>query len=246
MHPRDRYITVYGRKPVLEALRDPTVPVEKVLLARNARGDSVAELQEAADQRGLRLQRVSREEVTRLSRSRKQDQGVVADVLAPRMGPLTTFLEAPPSTAAVMLLDGLTTPANVGLLLRSVTAAGLDGVVLPRTGTPEISPLVIKASAGVAFQAPVLRTPDAPTAAAELAEAGFTLVGLRGESAPPLFQLDFPPRVAFVVGGETKGVSAEVGKRIRRWARIPMANGVESLNAAVAGSIVAFEWARRR
>ena len=236
---------MYGRKPVLEALRNSELPVDKVLVARDARGGVVDDLLRAAERRGLEVRRVNRREVTRLSRNGKQDQGVAADVRAPRMGPLEAFLSAPPSQAKVLLLDGITTPANVGMLLRTATAAGLDGVVLPRVGCPEVSPLVIKASAGVAFTAPILRTPDSKTAAEALDAAGFTLVGLRADDAPSLFAADLPPRTALVLGNETTGVSDAVRRRMHSWVCIPMPGGVESLNVSAAGAVVAFEMVRR-
>lgn len=245
-HPRDRYLTVYGRKPVLEALRDPTLRIDKLLLAQNARGNSVGELLAAAKAAGIRVQRVAPREVTRLSRNAKQDQGVVADVLAPRMAALDAWLAAGvPEGCRLLLLDRLTNPANIGMILRAATAAGVDGIVVPRAGSPKIGPLVIKASAGVAFRAPILRCAEASQAAEALAAAGVTLVGLRGQGAEDLFGAEWPARACFVLGNETEGVGDDVAAHITRWARIPMANGVESLNVATAGAVVAFELARR-
>ena len=239
-HPRDRYITVYGRKPVLEALQDASLEVEKVLVARGAHGGIVGDIVKAARARGVPLHRVTPGEVTRLSRNGRQDQGAVADVRAQRMRPLEAFVEAAPARSVVLLLDGITTPANVGMLLRTATAAGLDGVVLPRVGCPEVSPLVVKASAGVAFRAPILRAPTAAGAAQLLVGAGFELVGLRADAEATVFDFDWPARTALVLGNETAGVSPAVAAHVTRWARIPMANGVESLNVAVAGAVVAF------
>jgi 23S rRNA (guanosine2251-2'-O)-methyltransferase len=84
-HPRDRFLTVYGRKPVLEALEQADVQVEKVLLAHNARGGLVPDIERAAKRAGVPLTRVPPDQVTRLSRNQRQDQGAVADVRAPRM-----------------------------------------------------------------------------------------------------------------------------------------------------------------
>src|SRR4051794_28428843 len=233
-------VTVYGRMPVLEALRDPAVPVAKVLLARTARGDSVDEIVAEAKARGVTLQRVAPEKVTRVSGNGRHDQGVVADVDAPNLRELDD--EIPGGRLAYLVLDGITNPANVGMILRTATAAGLDGVVLPRAGVPDIGPLVIKASAGVAFRSSVLTTTTARDAIARLRVAGVAGVGLRGDSAESLFDADLPERAAYVLGNETDGVSVEVD----RWLSIPLANGVESLNVAVAAGLVAYEVTRRR
>jgi 23S rRNA (guanosine2251-2'-O)-methyltransferase len=227
-------VTVYGRMPVLEALLDPAVQVDKVLLARTARGDSVDEIVAAAKQRG-----VTPEKVTRVSGNGRHDQGVVADVEAPGLRELDD--EVPGGKLALLVLDGVTNPSNVGMIVRTATGAGLDGVVLPRAGSPDVGPLVVKASAGVAFRARIYRSPTAAAAVDRLRAAGVAIVGLRA-GGDSLLGADLGERVAFVLGNETEGVSVDCD----RWLSIPMANDVESLNVAVAAGIVSYELARRR
>lgn len=245
--PRDIFITVYGRKPVLEALTDPALNVDKVLVAERAHGDTMAEILDAAAHRGVPVQRVSAHRVKVLAGNGRHDQGVLADVVAPRMRPLERALERLRSPAAVLVLDAVTNPANVGMILRTATAAGLDGVVLPRRGVPAIDPLVVKSSAGVAFHAPVLRTATAEQACRSLRAAGFAILGLSGAApdAASLFDATTPPRVAYVLGNETSGISPAVAAQLTGWVTIPMAGGVESLNVASAAAVVCFEWARR-
>lgn len=253
VHPRDRFITVFGRKPVLEALTDPRVEVHKVVLARGSRGEALSAIVDAARQRNVPVHYLAPKAVTRLSRNGSQDQGAVADIEARRMQPLEQFLQQQhmPGTrqppAVLMLLDGVTTPANVGMVLRSATAAGITGVVLPRMGCPEVGPLVIKASAGVALHAPILRCQTAAAALTALVDAGFTPVGLGVEAAQNLYTVEeIPARLVLVLGNETDGMSPAVAQQVHwRWA-VPMAAGVESLNVAVAAAVVAFEVQRRR
>jgi 23S rRNA (guanosine2251-2'-O)-methyltransferase len=246
--PRDVFITVYGRKPVLEALIDPTLTVDKVIVAEQARGDTLQEILQAAADRQVPVRRASAHRVKVLAGNGRHDQGVLADVVAPRMHPLDSALPALRSPAAVLVLDAITNPANVGMILRTATAAGLDGVVLPRRGVPAIDPLVVKASAGVAFHAPVLRTATAELACAALRTAGFAVLGLSGSApgAASLFGDPPPPRVAYVLGNETSGISPAVAAQLTGWVGIPMAGGVESLNVASAAAVVCFEWARQR
>jgi 23S rRNA (guanosine2251-2'-O)-methyltransferase len=246
--PKDTFVTVYGRKPVLEALRDPALAVDKVILAEGADREAVRTFTEAARARGLVLQRATAQRVKVLAGNGRQDQGVLADVVAPRMRPVEHFLADldPAVPARVLVLDGLTNPANVGMILRSATGAGLEGVLVPRRGVPAIDPLVIKASAGVAFHAPVLRSRTAATGLAALAEAGFVLLGLDGAARESLFGAELPDRVALVVGGETDGLTDDVRDELHGTLTIPLADGVESLNAACAATVACFELARRR
>lgn len=242
--PRASFVTVYGRIPVLEALRHPSVEVDKVLLARTARGESVDEIVAAARERNVPLQRVAPERVTRISRNGRHDQGVVADVVAPRLAELDEWLTA--GDGPLVVLDGVTNPSNVGMIIRTAVAAGMAGVVLPRAGVPDVGPLVVKASAGVAFEAPLLRCGTAAEGVRSLRRAGFSVVGLAGGAGVSLYELPIPQRAALVLGNETEGISEAVGALVDEWAAIPLAGGVESLNVATAAAVACFELSRRR
>lgn len=245
--PKDTFITVYGRKPVLEALDDTSLRVDKVILAEDVRGGSAREILDAARSRGVPVQRATAHRVKVLAGNGRHDQGVLADVVAPRMAPVAEFLETLGANEqiAVLVLDRLTNPSNVGMILRSATAAGLDGVLLPRRGLPAIDPLMIKASAGVAFRAPVLRSGTVEEGCDALHAAGFTIFGLDAGGAS-LLDAELPRRVALVLGNETDGLSDAVRPHLDGVLAIPMHGGVESLGVASAGAVAAFELARRR
>ncbi|SFW66092.1 TrmH family RNA methyltransferase [Amycolatopsis australiensis] len=243
--PKDRFLTVYGRKPVLEALADDGLRVDKVILADTARGPGAAEIQRAAKAAGVPVQRASAHRVKVLAGNGKQDQGVLADVVAPRMRALAAALADRRPPSRVLLLDGITTPANVGMILRTATAAGLDGVIVPRRGVAALDPLVVKASAGVAFRAPVLRCGSAREAAELLTEAGYGLFALGASARTTVFEVELPQRAAFVLGGETAGVGADVGELVTEWVSIPMPGDVESLNVSAAAAVLSFELVRR-
>lgn len=240
-NPRDRFITVYGRKPVLEALLDERVTVDKVLLAENAGGPQVTQLLREAQRRNVEVLRVPPARVTKVSRNGRQDQGVVADIVAPGLRRLSSDTIAE-IDGPVLVLDGVTNPQNVGMILRTAVAAGVAGVVLPRHGVPDLNPLVVKASAGVALDAPVLRADDAASAVALLKDGGFTIFGLAFAGDRSLWDpMPFPPRSAFVLGSETGGIQVDVDETLS----IPMAGSVDSLNVAVAAGVLCFELVRR-
>lgn len=244
--PKDRFVTVYGRKPVLEALADTSLVVDKVVLADTAHGPAAAEILRAARARGVDVRRASAHRVKVLAGNGRQDQGVLADVVAPHMRPLATALASAQPPRTVLLLDGITTPANVGMILRVATAAGIAGIVVPRHGVASLDPLVVKSSAGVAFRAPVLRAGTAAEAATALGEAGYRLFGLAAGAPHSVFTAELPARRVFVLGGETSGIGPDVRARIDDWLSIPMAGGVESLNVATAAAVLCFELVRRQ
>jgi 23S rRNA (guanosine2251-2'-O)-methyltransferase len=240
-------ITLYGRMPVLEAVLDPRAAVTKVVIAHRAQGDAIDRITAAAAARRIPVERADAARVTHLSRNGRHDQGVVADVASAGLRDLGAWLTArPPGPTTLLLLDGVTNPANVGLIIRSAVAAGLDGVVLPVVGVPDVGPLVVKASAGVALSATLLRSPTASDAVDALAAAGCAAIGLTPGAGEDLWRAALPEQMVLVLGGETAGISPDVAARITRFLRIPLADGIDSLNVAVAGSVVAFELARRR
>jgi 23S rRNA (guanosine2251-2'-O)-methyltransferase len=240
-NPRDRFITIYGRKPVLEALADERVLLDKVLLADNATGPQVLHLLREAQRRGVEVLRVPAARVTKVSRNGRQDQGVVADIVAPGLRRLSDSVVAD-LDGPVLVLDGVTNPQNVGMILRTAVASGISGVVLPRHGVPDLNPLVVKASAGVALDAPVLRAEDAASAVAMLRAGGFAVFGLASSGTRSLWDTTpFPTRSAFVLGSEAGGIRVDTDELLA----IPMAGRVDSLNVAVAAGVLCFELVRR-
>jgi 23S rRNA (guanosine2251-2'-O)-methyltransferase len=105
--------------------------------------------------------------------------------------------------------------------------------------------MVVKASAGVAFHAPVLRCPAPADAATMLRESGYPLFALAADARQSLFEATLPKRAAFVLGSETAGVSPEVAQAVTDRVSIPMSGGVESLNVASAAAVLCFDLMRR-
>jgi 23S rRNA (guanosine2251-2'-O)-methyltransferase len=200
--------------------------------------------------KGLECREHSREELARISRNGRQDQGVALDVYCPAMRDLEDYIGALPSSAAdrhlgapqrLLALDGVTNPQNMGMVIRSAAAAGIDGVLYADRGNPALGPLVIKASAGTVFRAPLLRCQSIFSACKTLAESGFQIYRLQAEGTRNLFDGEgFAQLSLFVLGGESEGISGEISALPGENLSIPMANGVESLNVAVSGALVAY------
>jgi len=247
--PRDRFLTVMGRKPVIEALHDASLTFDKILISSKAQGDEINTISGMAAGRKIAVERVSEHKVTAVARSSRHHQGVVADVVAPAMQHIGEFCEqrrrGKDWACSVLVLDHVHNPANVGMILRSATAAGIDGVVIPHKGTADIGPVAIKASAGVAFRAPILRCEDTAEAMAVLSEHRFEIVGLEADGEP-LFEAEVSERAAYLIGNESDGLSSAGQAACTRTLSIPVDNDVESLNAAVAASLLSYEIRRRR
>lgn len=249
--PRDRYVTIYGRMPVAEAVADSSVPLARVFVADNATGEVIDRIAAGARRRGVPLERVSEARLALVAHNGRHHQGVAADIAPAGLGSLGAYLtqrRGRRHATSLLLLDGVHNPANVGMIIRSAVGAGLDAVVVPHRGTAELGPLVLKASAGVALRATLLRVESAAEAVDTLVASRFRVVGLDGghPEATNLFTAELPERAVYVLGNETEGLSPEVAAATHQWLAIPLAGGVESLNVACAATVVGFELARRR
>jgi len=231
---------VYGRNIVVEALQRPEVTCEHIHLARGAQGHAIREIRALAKAQGVAVREASREQVSRISRNARQDQGVAADLRLPGYGVAEDWIAEAPDRFRLLALDGVTTPRNVGMCIRSAVASGLDGVVIPQTGCAGLGPLVIKASAGTLFRAQLLRCETLAPVLESMRTLGSQVAVLSTDGAADLFEYAPGPRVVYVVGGEASGVSAAVRDLATVTLSVPMAAGVESLNVGMCATLVGY------
>ena len=240
----NRLITVYGRKPVLEILSDSSLQIFRLHLAESNRGGGIVEqIKTLASQRNIEICYHSREQLARISRNSKQDQGVACDIHCQGYEPYEQALEQLPeaSQRPLIALDGITNPQNLGMIIRSVTASPAHGLLLPSKGCADIGPLVIKASAGTVFKGNILRCDSLARTLKEFKQKGFEICTLSSHQATPLTEFKPTAPVIYVLGNETEGVSKEIAALSDHRVGIPMANGVESLNVAVTAALIAFK-----
>jgi len=156
-------------------------------------------------------------------------------------------LASGPDPVALLVLDHLEDPRNVGAIVRSCAAAGIGGVVAARRRSAPLGATAFKAAAGAFEVVPVAEVSAVPAALARLRSLGLWVVGLDGSGDASLFGLGvLSEPVAVVVGGEGRGLAHLTARRCDVVASIPMTPAVESLNAAVAASLAVFEVARAR
>ncbi len=146
----------------------------------------------------------------------------------------------------VLILDEVRDPGNAGTLVRTAVAAGAQAVVFSAASVDPYHPKTVRAAAGSLFHIGIARSASLGTVGERLGQAGFTILGLEAEAGMGLDDAELAQPVALVVGNEAGGLT-EAGRAIVDvGVRIDMPGPVESLNAAVAGSIALFEVARRR
>ena len=153
----------------------------------------------------------------------------------------------PPLTAGPMVvLDEVRDPGNSGTILRSAHAAGVATVVFLPGSVDPFNPKTVRSSAGYICFVRCRRPASKSDFLSEALDAGCRLLGTSGERGSSCFESDLTGAVALVVGNEGSGITPEVASRISEWVRIPTATSLESLNVAIAASVLLFEALRQR
>lgn len=238
---------ICGRNPVLEALRAGTV-IEEIRLARGTRREGpLAEIMRLARKQGIPLRWVDRHELDTLAR---RHQGVVASSGEYRYADVEEILTRAEQTQErpfVLVLDCLQDVNNFGSLLRTAEAVGVHGVIIPHRRAVGVTAAVRKASAGAIEHMLVARVTNLAQTVKALKERGLWIIGLEARpEALDYRQVDLDLPLALVVGSEGQGMRRLVRQRCDLLIKIPMRGAINSLNAAVAGSIALYEvWHQR-
>lgn len=233
---------IFGRHPVLEALKGDGGKVNKLWLLKGARGGPVEEILALAKEKRVVFQWVDRDRLTEMVRTANH-QGVVARASSVGYGSIDALL-AGGAPSPLVLLDGIEDPQNVGAILRSAAFFGAKAVVVPRWRSAGLSGTVMKASAGALAKVPLVQVTNIAQTVLELKEKGYWIYGADGKG-DPCASVTLNKPLALVIGGEGEGVHRLVKDRCDVLVRIPGSGAMESLNASCAAAVLLHELFRR-
>ena len=233
---------IYGIHPVLEALRAGRVT--SIRVSPRAEDRVTAALLRAEEQ-GIPVRRVHAADLDRETRGAAH-QGVVAEVRGAASLSVEDLIVQAAGAPLIVVLDGIEDPHNVGAILRTVDAAGADGVVRQSRRAAALGGAAAKASAGAVSHVKIADVVNIARALATLKNAGVWTVGLAGDGQARYDQIDYSLPTALVVGAEGTGLRRLVRERCDWLVSIPMRGHVRSLNASVAAAIVLYEAVRQR
>jgi len=240
---------VAGRNSVVEALR-ASMPVSAVYVAEGAERDGrLREVFRVAADRGISLLEVPRVELDRITDGAVH-QGLAARVPAYEYAHPRDLLDRAREAGEeplIVALDSVTDPRNLGAVVRSAAGFGAHGVLVPERRSAGMTASAWKTSAGAAARLPVAQATNLVRQLKDYQDAGCMVVGLAadGDVSLPDFELATGPLVV-VVGSEGGGLSRLVAETCDQLLSIPMASGLESLNAGVAASVTLYAVAQRR
>jgi 23S rRNA (guanosine2251-2'-O)-methyltransferase len=239
--------TVYGIHPVLELLDQRADSVHRLWVTRGT-GRSVGRIIRAARDAGIPVTHLPSKLLARKVGPRAAHQGVAAEVAALPYADAGELLDraARRADAALVLLDRVVDPGNLGSVIRTAAAAGVCGVFLASDGTVGLTPAVAKSSAGAVERLPVARVARPARWVTDAAERGFRTVILDPRGDVAWDRADLGGRILIVAGGEQRGVRPGVARACESRVSIPLAGAVESLNVAIAVGVLLFEAVRQR
>jgi 23S rRNA (guanosine2251-2'-O)-methyltransferase len=240
---------IYGRHPVLTALRRAESPLEEIMVAQGVGGKWLSEVRQLARAAGVRLRVQDRAALDRLCGT-PHHQGIAARRGAysyrsegELLDRLATLPEAPLLAAA----DGLTDPMNLGNLCRSALAAGAQGLIIPKDRAAGVTSTVAKAAAGALEYLAIYRVTNLADSLRRLRDAGLVIIGTEAGAPQSLYAADLTGPLALVIGSEDKGMRPRVRQQCDLIVNIPLAAPeIGSLNAATAGAVALFEARRQR
>ncbi len=206
------------------------------------------EILRLAEERGVSIQWVDRDHLTRMVKTTSH-QGIVAqmdDFKYVEPSDIVHRWKATGKKALILIVDSVEDPQNLGGLIRTANAFGVHGVVIPKDRATPITPIVIKASVGASFHTPIARVTNIVSCLEFLKKKGIWILGAEAGAEHPIYDCDLDLDLAIVIGSEGRGIRPLVKKKCDFLASIPLCGEIPSLNASVAGALVMYEVLRQR
>ncbi|ELS02109.1 rRNA methylase, putative, group 3 [Xenococcus sp. PCC 7305] len=239
---------IYGRHTVLTILNNDR-QINKIWITTKLRQDGrFYKLLKEAKSNGTIIDEVSTQRLDSLVKGANH-QGVAAQV-APyhywELKDLISQAKQNSQSPLIAIADGIEDPQNLGAIIRTAEAMGVQGLVIPQRRAAGITSTVMKVSAGALEHLPIARVVNLSQAIEKLKEAEFWIYGATGESGKFLHTIDFSGAVGLVIGAEGKGLSTLTRRCCDELVAIPLVGKTPSLNASVAAAIAIYEVCRQK
>ncbi len=243
---------IYGRRPVLEALRAGERPLHKIWIAEGTHGTE--DIIRLARERGVPLERARKDHLDK--RVQGHHQGVVAQASAANFLELDDFLKSLPHPGSrrplpegegrgkaqvVVALDEIQDPHNVGAILRSAGFFGVAGAIMPKWRSAPVGETAARVSSGAIEHVPLIRVTNLAESIKDLQAAGFEVIGADMEGEP-LEEHPVSPRTVVIFGSEEKGIRRLVRERCDKLLKISGTGPVDSLNVGAAAAIFLYHF----
>ena len=239
---------IYGRNAVLEQLQNNPKNLKRVIIKDGLKDRAFEEIRKLAQANRIPVESADEKTITKLLKDEVSHQGIIA---LSKPFEYTNFDEwtatiNEATLPTVLILDHIQDVSNLGAIIRSATAAGVDAIIVAELNQAPITSAVYKTSAGTVGIIPVIQVGNLNQIIEKLKKKGFWVVGLGMGGETDVWGYTFDTPTAIVIGGEGDGMREKTGEHCDVILSIPMQNGVESLNASVTSAIVCYEIMRQR
>ena len=237
---------IYGRNTVSEAIRSGQT-IDKLVVQEGLRDANANSIINEAKNAGIKIFFRDKTALDRECPPRARHQGFVAEVTDfdySELDDIFAYAEERGEPPFIVILDGVEDPHNLGSVLRVAECAGVHGVIIPRHRSVSVNDTVVKVSSGAAAYVRVAKVTNINDAIAELKTRG-VWVYAADMDGDDLYSTDLKGAIAFVIGGEGKGVKRLTRELCDGVVSIPMFGHVNSLNASVAAAVVIYEKVRQ-
>ena len=237
---------ITGRNPVTEALRQGN-NIDKILLFKNASGESVHEIRRLAKERQVPVQYVPNEKLNALTNT--QHQGVIAFRSAIQYQDLQQVIDwinDKGEAALFLMLDGITDVRNIGGIARSLVCCGAHALIIPEKGVGALNEDAVKSSAGALEQLQVCRVSSLLKAVDDLHLNGIKIFASEMHAKQRLHELNLSEPCCIIMGNEEKGIQGYLSKAADAHFSIPMKGQFDSFNVSVAAGIILYEAMKQR
>jgi 23S rRNA (guanosine2251-2'-O)-methyltransferase len=249
---KDLYI--YGRNVILEMIHTKPESLKRVYIRQGGKQSVYDEVKVLARRAGVPLSEASDRQISEWVGD-VSHQGVIALAKPFEYNNLSEFLSAIDDDTEfqnVLILDHLTDVANIGAIVRSATAMRVDAIIVAELNQAPVTSAVYKTSAGTVGKIPIIQVGNINQCIELLKQKKFWVVGLSshdqsGTESQPIWNYQFDDaHSAVIIGNEGEGIRAKTLEHCDTILKVPMAHGVESLNASVTAGIVIYEILRQR
>ncbi|MGB5989472.1 MAG: 23S rRNA (guanosine(2251)-2'-O)-methyltransferase RlmB [Marinifilaceae bacterium] len=237
---------IYGIRAVIEAINKEE-EVDKVLIRTGLGGELFKELFRLVRDKDIAFQYVPDEKLKALDT--RNNQGVIAFISPVEYQDLTEVVDlklAEGKKPVILFLDGVTDVRNFGAIARSAECAGVDAIVIPHKFSAKICPDAIKTSAGALYNIPVCKVVNMRKEVKTLKFKGFTVFAATEKAEQKYTDADFTEPTVIIMGSEDKGIKEDLLEQANNHVKIPILGEIESLNVAVAASLMVYEIVRQR
>lgn len=175
-------------------------------------------------------------------------QGIACEIEDYQYANLKTLIDLhrDDQNVSLVMLDSLEDPHNLGAILRSADATGMNGIIIPKNRSVTLNSTVAKVSTGAIEYVPVCQVTNLVQTIKELKKAGYWIIGLEADGSSDYRTQDYNGKIVVIIGSEGKGISRLVKTECDFLVNIPMVGHVNSLNASVSASLIFYEILRGR